>query len=140
MIKEVKLCGRCKKSFPLSYFSKEKAKPDGLAQRCRACCASMYRTWREANIEVIRVKDRITHYKSTYGLSHEDAVKLVENRIGKCKICLIEAPLVVDHCHTSGGIRGLICQSCNSVLGYAKDNTNTLLSAVRYLKEYYEES
>ena len=42
--------------------------------------------------------------------------------------------LVVDHCHTTGKIRGLLCSDCNFMLGRAKDNINTLLKGVSYLQ------
>lgn len=41
--------------------------------------------------------------------------------------------LSVDHCHKTGVIRGLLCMHCNSLLGYAKDNSDILKTALRYL-------
>lgn len=41
---------------------------------------------------------------------------------------------VIDHCHATGNVRGLLCMACNSMLGYAKDNIQTLSSAIQYLK------
>ena len=54
---------------------------------------------------------------------------------GLCKICSKEAILYVDHCHDSEEVRGLLCQQCNTLLGMAKDSTDTLASAIEYLKE-----
>lgn len=55
---------------------------------------------------------------------------------GTCAICqqAMEKPCV-DHCHVSGAVRGLLCQSCNKGLGFFRDNTKLLLSGVRYLQE-----
>lgn len=65
--------------------------------------------------------------------------KQVESRIGRDSktIC----PLVVDHCHyceQNGNhvIRGLLCHSCNILLGKAKDNINILQSAIKYLQSH----
>ena len=44
--------------------------------------------------------------------------------------------LSADHCHDKKKMRGLLCQSCNLMLGYAKDNTTTLLKAIGYLKQH----
>lgn len=66
------------------------------------------------------------------------ADQLVQNRIGECCICGSVSPLVVDHCHTTGKVRGLICSACNSVLGYSRDNIKTLENTITYLKDFYE--
>lgn len=47
--------------------------------------------------------------------------------------------LSIDHCHTTGKVRGLLCCACNSGLGYFKDSTDLLLSAIMYLKCHQEE-
>jgi len=42
--------------------------------------------------------------------------------------------LVVDHCHSTGKIRGLLCHNCNRALGLMQDNVETLQNAIDYLK------
>ena len=135
-----KVCYRCDIEQPLSAFSNEKKKSDGKSSRCRTCSSEMFKNWRNANLETQRIKDRVTHYTRTYNLTLEDAKKLVDSRIGLCPICTQIAPLVVDHCHTSGAVRGLICSSCNSVLGYSKDSIKTLENSIKYLKDHYGET
>lgn len=41
----------------------------------------------------------------------------------------------IDHCHTTGRVRGHLCNNCNKGLGHFKDNPDTLLKAIEYLKE-----
>ena len=41
---------------------------------------------------------------------------------------------VVDHCHTTGEVRGILCFSCNVALGHVRDNPNTLRAMIEYLK------
>jgi len=58
-----------------------------------------------------------------------------------CMICGITESelgrkLDVDHCHETGKVRGVLCNSCNSVLGHARDNVEILQAAINYLKEY----
>jgi len=43
-------------------------------------------------------------------------------------------PLVIDHSHTSGVVRGLLCPTCNNLLGHAKDNVELLKAAITYLQ------
>lgn len=138
MLSQVKLCSRCKAEKELSAFSKDKYHSSGHKSQCKVCAAGDFKAWRTENIEYARKADRILHYKRKYGLSQEHAEQLVENRNGQCLICQQEAPLVVDHCHVSGDVRGLICSACNSVLGYAKDNPQTLRNAIAYLETFYE--
>lgn len=45
--------------------------------------------------------------------------------------------LYIDHCHTTGTVRGLICQQCNTLLGMAKDSIPTLENAIVYLRKEY---
>lgn len=47
--------------------------------------------------------------------------------------------LAIDHCHATGKVRGLLCDACNSGLGYFKDSTELLLDAILYLKCHQQE-
>jgi hypothetical protein len=60
---------------------------------------------------------------------------MVASQGGRCAICG-ETPerLVVDHCHASGMVRGLLCQSCNFGIGHLRDSVERLQSAIQYLK------
>ena len=50
-----------------------------------------------------------------------------------CKICDDPDDLVIDHCHTTGRVRGILCRTCNGGLGFFKDNIKALAGAVLYL-------
>lgn len=58
-----------------------------------------------------------------------------------CMICatafhLTKKGKIVDHCHVTGVIRGIICHHCNVGLGMFKDDIDLLKSAIRYLEAY----
>lgn len=58
----------------------------------------------------------------------------------KCAICSktpqeLGRRLVVDHCHTTGKIRGLLCRVCNTSIGALGDNIEGLQKAINYLKQ-----
>jgi len=80
--------------------------------------------------------------KRAYGMTVEDYAKMLEKQNGVCAICGKPethvkngkiAMLAVDHCHSGGHVRGLLCVNCNLGLGYFKDDAGRLESAIRYL-------
>ncbi|GGN35817.1 hypothetical protein FHR83_006243 [Actinoplanes campanulatus] len=44
------------------------------------------------------------------------------------------ARLVVDHCHLSGRVRGLVCNNCNGMIGLARDRPEILRAGADYLQ------
>lgn len=71
--------------------------------------------------------------KRLYGISLDDFERMVVEQDGKCAICGSVEPLCVDHDHSSGQIRGLLCGRCNKGLGLLGDSLEGLLKAVEYL-------
>lgn len=79
-----------------------------------------------------------------YNLSLEDYQKMVEEHAGNCAICggkgFELSPgqkllLVIDHCHATGKVRGLLCHNCNRGLGLMKDSVESLKKAIEYLEK-----
>ncbi len=75
-----------------------------------------------------------------YGITLEDYDKIYDSQNGCCAICnrhqqALKRLLAVDHCHTTGEIRGLLCHSCNLLLGFANDNAEVLTKAISYLNK-----
>ena len=78
-----------------------------------------------------------------YGITADEYNARLESQKGVCAICGTDSPtttqedthkhLFVDHCHTSGAVRGLLCSSCNTGLGLFKDNPERLKAAIQYL-------
>ena len=80
-----------------------------------------------------------------YGVTVGEVEKLKEQQGNACAICKTKAddiphtsfchnPLVIDHDHETGSIRGLLCPTCNSMLGHAHDDVDVLLAAIQYLR------
>lgn len=64
------------------------------------------------------------------------AIFLARNQRGRCAICLRFAqtqPLVSDHDHHTGRVRGRLCAHCNTMLGFARDDATVLRTAAAYL-------
>lgn len=64
----------------------------------------------------------------------KDEKRRIRELFEVCDICFQTDGLVIDHDHSTGLIRGALCPSCNHVLGRVRDNENTLLNAVAYLR------
>ena len=99
------------------------------------------KAYREMNPDAI--KDQ--KLKTAFGLSLEVYNNMLSAQGGVCAICKKEESvlsvkgktksLAVDHCHTTGRVRGLLCQKCNQALGLFDDDLERLNSAISYLKE-----
>ena len=71
-------------------------------------------------------------------MSADDYVKAVIAQGGLCFLCGEPGALMVDHDHTSGQIRKLLCRDCNTGLGRFKDNPRLLRKATVYLESFKE--
>ncbi len=120
----------------LSAFKKYKLRhPEKWNEIKRQNLARNWGAWDE--------KERANyHLKKRYKISFEEYQAMFDNQNGQCKVCSKDLELlgknynraVVDHCHTSGKIRGLLCNPCNKALGIIKDSVETLENMVKYLK------
>jgi hypothetical protein len=83
---------------------------------------------------------RSKRLKRVFGISLEDYNKKLLEQNGVCSICKTICKsgkdLAVDHCHTSGKVRGLLCSNCNTGVGVFQENKELLFEAVRYLQEW----
>ena len=140
----MKTCTKCGETKPLTEYSYKRptGRKPGYQPRCKSCCLEDTRQWREAQSPE-RLKD--LYLKRTYGISYTEYVQRLEDQNYCCVICdrelntnfgmdaLSPNTAVVDHCHTTGHVRGILCNECNRGLGYFRDNVNALAKAISYL-------
>lgn len=90
-----------------------------------------------------RICRRDHRIKKAYGLTPAQFQAMWDHQVGKCAICqtLFTEPLVkgekaphVDHDHTTGAVRSLLCTKCNTGLGRFEDDPARLQSAIDYLQ------
>lgn len=149
---QLKRCPRCEETKGVSSFSKNKTMKDGMQSQCKSCK-------KEIHMEHV-AKDPVRHQEKTkaygakwwasltpekrkayklkhnYDLTIEEYNVMLKEQNNLCLICkeILIKP-VVDHCHTTGKVRGLLCGTCNSGIGMLKDDPEIVLRAYDYLKE-----
>lgn len=85
------------------------------------------------------------HFRRKYGLELDQVEQMWKDRDGRCDLCGVAKPaphhkgvhsahkLVVDHCHDTGKVRGLLCYQCNTALGQLGDTEAALLRIITYI-------
>jgi len=104
---------------------------------CKAVKAKYKREWYRANKR--RHYDTVwkAAIKRLYGITPEDYKDMLRQQRGRCVICKRlpkKNRLCVDHCHTTGVIRGLLCMGCNRMLGRLGDDVTAFKRAVKHLE------
>ena len=143
-------CGKILQSTP-EYFYRNKNLKSGLHSWCKQCSDENVKNWLTTN-KGRKTKNKISSkYKKTkkgkfakwkydlkryYGLSVEEYNKILESQNSSCMICGGSGVrrMAVDHNHKTGKIRGLLCNKCNLLIGYAKDNPLILVKTIKYLE------
>ena len=111
---------------------------------------------RAANPEKHQAKNRAHNLRRNYGMTVGDYDRMRADQEYRCAICgrhedeipvkhggrprldgsrATRPPLVVDHCHTTGRVRKLLCDRCNHLLGHAGEDIAVLQAAARYLTQ-----
>ncbi len=76
---------------------------------------------------------RRTFYRASYGLTIEEYEGLMARASHACQVCGSKRRLVVDHCHQTGAVRGILCTECNVSLGNLHEDVDRLLALAAYL-------
>jgi len=127
-------CPKCNKEKEISEFNKDKHTAFGVAIYCRKCTAE------KSNLRYVNFKrnHRNTQLKSNYNITIDEYEKLLIQQNNGCAICGRDnngkRMMCVDHCHSTGGVRGLLCNNCNLGLGNFMDDIKLLENAIKYLK------
>lgn len=129
----MKTCNKCGTSKPITDYYKHPTGKDGYASICKPCKAE----YESSRYDSQARRERTL--KEGYGMSLDEYDALLADQGHSCAICGTGDPghnsgrFVVDHDHTTGDVRGLLCCSCNLMLGKAYDNVSILKSAINYL-------
>jgi len=132
----LRTCGstKClKKQYKLTSINKKKKV---YCERICKLCNKKYKAVGTQKWCKVCVPDKIWRRRvQRYNISKPDWNELFIKQGGKCALCKNE-PTVVDHCHTNGYVRGLLCSSCNFLIA-AIDKPSFMNKAIKYIKEAY---
>ena len=125
---QMKICTRCGLEKTKREFSFRKESKDGLSASCSVCSKNYLAKWNKTK---------------KYNLEDGDYATMVLNQNGGCGICGATQPseglkkgLEIDHCHTTGKVRGLLCPPCNRAIGLLKDNPVLLEKAAEWIRNH----
>ncbi len=139
-----KVCSLCKEELPIEAFKlRVLSKPEqGHKSACHLCALKRRRDiYHETKFPD---SQRERNLKKDFGISVSDYEEMLAKQNYSCKICGVSAEeeklrtskrLAVDHCHTTGRVRGLLCRKCNTGLGNFNDDISLLCKSINYLKE-----
>jgi hypothetical protein len=109
---------------------------DGLHPYCKECTSKKNSAYAKSNPK----KTRGYNVKKLYGISLAEYEALHEKQSSCCAVCGVSANdsakgrLHVDHCHSTGAVRGLLCSNCNTSLGLLKDDPERIKKLLTYLE------
>ncbi len=150
----MKKCSKCKKDKEQSNFYRNRSTKDGLGHQCKLCVGESNKQWALKNPSNQKKRSK-KHYqnntekykkwglnrkkkdlKTKYDLTLEQAEEIYSRG---CQICGTTEKLCIDHCHSTGKVRGCLCFKCNLRLG----NYEKLLEDQYYfyrLQKYLEDN
>lgn len=140
-----KLCTNCKTDKSVSdFYIKTSRKNEGYnyndpclyASECKSCQIKRQAEVRKNNKDLFKSRDLF----QSFGIRFEEYKSIYDFQNGCCAVCErhsseFSRALDVDHNHTTGEIRGLLCNLCNTGIGKFKDNVDLLEKCIKYLKK-----
>jgi hypothetical protein len=129
-----KRCVCCGVTQVAAEFWTDRTQLDGLAKDCSTCANARTRDWYE---RVGRAKRQPRVRLARYKMTPDDLAALLLHQGHTCAICRrpLDAPrsFHIDHDHSTGIVRGLLCPTCNNGLGAFRDSPERLNAAIAYL-------
>ena len=147
----MKICTVCGEEKSPDLYYNLRASPDGKAYRCKACDNAAVAAYRVKHKQRQLRQQRESSWKFKYNINRDGFEQMWENQQGRCAICSVKLTNVesdgisknrhntacVDHCHSTGMVRGLLCAKCNKGIGLLGDSAESLYKAFKYLKDIH---
>lgn len=133
-------CTNCNQVKCLSDFHKCSTLPSGVKNMCKVCVKAYMHEWHKVRPPMPTMQSRDKHLRQRYGFDHAEYERLLMMQGGCCAICDTTEPgkgfrhFHIDHNHTSGRVRGLLCARCNQAVGLFKEDKKSIQRALSYLE------
>ena len=142
-----KPCRDCGEVKPLDDFPIQKGGRHRRHPVCKACRAAAERLRYAARREQILAASRLdparmrrVRWRSIlrkYGVTREEYEAMFARQCGACVIChRLAVPLLVDHDHITGVVRGLLCTRCNFGIAGLHDDPELCVAGAEYLERF----
>lgn len=137
-----KTCSVCQTAMPMSAFSFQHGKPRSQCKRCRAKYEFNRRRtagYKARHPDRAAAYDRARKLRIKFGMTPEEFDAMLSSQGNACALCRSRDPnwsygvFVVDHCHQTGRVRGILCHRCNAGLGALGDTPAALRRALKYV-------
>jgi hypothetical protein len=149
--RQEKVCKKCAvlKGREEFFVRKSGSRVGHLSAYCRGCSTDVHLAGWSKDPERMQHISWRSKIKRLYGLTEEKYNEMLEKQGGACAICKStvswsrnykhkkngSSRFMVDHCHETGRVRGLLCTRCNRALGLLGDSRELFLRAVEYLHQ-----
>ncbi len=130
-VQRQRLCSRCGQEKPIQQFVRNRSDRSGYGYHCKPCHNRVSRLNREKH------HGSVQNYmlKHRYGITVDQLAEALAGQQGLCAVCLLRTARHVDHDHSTGKVRGILCFACNGALGQFNENVEWLERAVQYLEQ-----
>lgn len=133
----MKMCSTCRVEKSVEDFYRSYQAKDGLQHNCKVCTKA-----RDTGPRAEQRRDYAWKRKLEldFGMTPEEYWEMFDRQGGRCAICRAVPDwkrLAVDHDHETGEIRGLLCNQCNTGLGFFRDDSELVAEALSYLRANY---
>ena len=141
----MKTCAACLERKSTDHFLSNRKFADRLGVHCHVCrlakqSTPRYQRERQKRMDEYNPGVRWANgMRLKYGISEREFEAMAEAQNYGCAICgaktcdAAHSLLAVDHCHSTGKVRGLLCSQCNHGLGNFRDNVQLIARAMAYL-------
>jgi protein-arginine kinase activator protein McsA len=136
----MKQCSKCNTVRDYFEFYKDSQSKDGYAYSCKPCRKEYEIQYSKTDKYKEKIR-RIRWKEAGIDITFEQYQEMLKEQNSCCAVCgtnvnQFNKGMCVDHNHTTGKVRGLLCTDCNRGIGSLKDNKELLQKALDYLNKY----